>query len=184
MEHLGKQEKYLFGLNGSFRRDNDGIQQESIIRNQWQGMMVPTRERSIYKVEQHHQDRESAHIAPASKKGRRLKVVSFSQEPDKGHHFLKTPRTRRSETISEMMSHTVMLLPWFFWQNLSLENASDWKENSHHLRVGMLMFSFFFKLSFRYGNDNENEKIVFKTLFFLKSLFFKNGCFQNNRFAK
>ena len=44
LEHLGKQEKYLFGLNGSFRRDNDRIQQESIMRKQQQGMMVSTRE--------------------------------------------------------------------------------------------------------------------------------------------
>ena len=69
-------------------------------------------------------------IVPARKKGSRLIEVSFSQEPDKGHQSQKSQRTRRSETISEMMSHTVMLLPWFFWQNLSLENALDSKQNS------------------------------------------------------
>ena len=33
------------------------------------------------------------------------------------------------------MSHIVILLSWFFWQILSLENAPDWKEYSHCLRV-------------------------------------------------
>ena len=28
-----------------------------------------------------------------------------------------------------------MLLSWFIWQVLSLENAPDWKESSHRLQV-------------------------------------------------
>ena len=75
LEQLGKQEKYLFSLNGSFRQDKDKIDQGFIMR------------------------------------------------------------TRRSEIVSAMMSHIAMLLSWFFWQVLSLDNSPDWKESSHHVQV-------------------------------------------------
>ena len=56
--------------------------------------------------------RECIYIVPASKKDDRLIAVSLRQESSK---LQKTCRTRRSEIVSAMMSHILMLLSWFFW---------------------------------------------------------------------
>ena len=68
MEHLGKQEKYLFGLD-----------------------------RSIEKAVRYQKYREIAYITPASNKGGRLIAVSFIQEPNKIISHRIKHRTRRSK---------------------------------------------------------------------------------------
>ena len=59
--------------------------------------------------------RECIYIVPASKKDDRLIAVSLRQESSKYHQLQKTCRTRRSEIVSAIMSHILMLLSWFFW---------------------------------------------------------------------
>ena len=76
-------------------------------------------------------------LAPTSKKGGRLIAHSVNQESNKDYQSnqsQKTHRIRRSETISQTISPKVMMLSWFFWQVLGLENTSDWKESSHRLK--------------------------------------------------
>ena len=65
------------------------------------------------------QDGESVYIESTSKNDDTLVRVSFSQEPNQDHQSQKSHRTRSSETVSEMMSHIVILLSGFFWQVLS-----------------------------------------------------------------
>ena len=82
-----------------------------------------------------YEDRERAYcMAPTSKNGGRLIAHSLNQESNKDHQSQKTHRIRRSETISQTISPKVMMLSWFFWQVLGLENTSDWKESSHRLK--------------------------------------------------
>ena len=117
MEYLGKQEKYLFDLNYSFSRANDKIQKGSIKRKQQQRMMVQALDRNKGKAGQWDKGRESEYKAPTCKKGHRLIArCQFKPGTEQDHQSQKTNITRRSKTISAMMSHIVMLLSWFFWQ--------------------------------------------------------------------
>ena len=75
------------------------------------------------------------YIVPASKTNDELITVSLNQKSSKDHQFQEAHRTKRSEIVSTIMSHTEMLLSCFFGQVLSLKKAPDWKESSQCLWV-------------------------------------------------
>ena len=75
LEQLGKQEKYLFSLNGSFRQE-DEIDRGLIMRKQRQEMMIPVRDQDGERAGPCHRD--IAYIAPASKKDDELMASSLN----------------------------------------------------------------------------------------------------------
>ena len=85
------------------------------MRKQLQEMVIPEVDRVKEKAGQYHKDRDSEPEAPARERGGKLIAVNLSHEPNNDNQSQKTHRTRRSQTILEMMSHIVVILPWFSW---------------------------------------------------------------------
>ena len=97
--------------------------------------MILIQDQGGERTRQYERDRESVYIMPASKTNDELITVSLNQKSSKDHQFQEAHRTKRSEIVSTIMSHTEMLLSCFFGQVLSLKKAPDWKESSQCLWV-------------------------------------------------
>ena len=103
LEHLGKQEKYQFGLNGNFRQYKGEIERGLIMREQRKEMMLQVVNKDGERMVQYYRDKESVYIVPASKRNGGLRTVSLNQESSKDHQFQETHRNRRSQIVSAIM---------------------------------------------------------------------------------